>query len=66
MTKADIVERIHQKIGFSKKENAMIIAKWNANELQQGKTKKIFINVEDARKLGVTDDDLKLEIPKTH
>ena len=29
-------------IGFSKKENAMIIAKWNANELQQGKTKNIF------------------------
>ena len=46
--------------GFRIKSNAVIIAKWHVEQLQIGVDRtKIFVEIEKAKKLGVTEEDLK-------
>jgi len=53
-------------LGFNKKENALIVAKWQVSQLQQGKSNDTFLTVEEAKKQGVSDDDLQISIPKNN
>lgn len=53
-------------IGFSKKENAMAVAKWHAGQLLKGKATNNNLTIEEAKNLGVSDEDLKLKPNKNN
>ena len=49
--------------GFSSSKNALIVGKWFANELNQGRRNKYSLSLPKAKELGVSDEDLINKIP---
>ena len=45
-------------IGFREKQNAMVIAIWQANELSEGRINQKSMDQRKARELGITKEDL--------
>lgn len=48
--------------GFSKKENVFTVAKWQISQLQQNKKVPLYFNIDKAKEIGVSDEDLILKI----
>ena len=47
-------------IGFSNKENAMKVAKWQVTQLQQNNRITRSMSIEEAKKIGITDEEFRL------
>jgi hypothetical protein len=49
--------------GFVHKQNALLIGKWHATELMEGRNNKYALSIPKARELGVSEDDLQFKNP---
>lgn len=51
-------------LGYNKKENAKIVAKWHVMRIEKFNEKEVLLNLEQAKLLGITEDDLELSLYK--
>lgn len=51
-------------LGYNKKENAKITAKWHAMRIDKFNEKEVLLNLEQAKLLGISEDDLELSLYK--
>ena len=52
--------------GFYKKENALVVAKWLVSQLQNSKQVQRHFNLEKAKEIGISDEDLNINHNKTN